>query len=216
MSAPERGNRVRPIGVLRLAIPILLLMLGSGCLTYRQSQTRVAIDRKTGTARVQVTYTDVATTEAGRSAQWEDFEHLDSLRRSDAFFASSFLRSPGGGRVSKRRVWIERGRIHASYTITTQDLNQLAEGWSADSTGYGFTSMLRIAKTNGRRTQDEKPTVRWPRTATILLVTEQDPHFAEAVPFVPAIRESLAARLPKPPPPAKRPVKARAKRSARH
>jgi hypothetical protein len=194
---------------------LLAIALLPGCLTYERSQTRVAIDRKTGTARVQVTYWNLASTETGRSRQREDLEQLDSLRRSDAYFTNSFLHGSGRGKVSRRRVWIERGKVNASYTITTRDLNQLAEGWTADSAGYRFSSNLQIANTNGARTDDEKPTVKWRRSATLLLVTERDPHFSEAVPFLPEIRESLAARLHPPGKPAKRTAKHSSKRSAR-
>jgi hypothetical protein len=173
---------------------VLLTALAPGCLTYETSQTRVAIDRK-GLARVEVTIQNVATTETGRDGQWEDFEQLDSLRRSDAYFTSSFLRSVRGGNIGRRKVWLSKDRIHASYVISTRDLNQIAEGWSADSTGYRYTSMLTVARTNGKRTSDEKPTVVWPPGTRLLLVAEKDPHFSEAVPFLPEIRKTLAARL---------------------
>jgi len=180
----------------RLTFGLLLLAaFAPGCLTYETSETQVTIDRRTGLARVEVTVHNVATTETGRGGQWEDFEQLDSLRRSDAYFAGSFLRSPGGGRVGKRRAWIDHGQIHASYVITTRDLNQIAEGWAADSSGYHYTSLLTVARTNGQRTGDDKPTVVWPRSARLLIVVEQDPHFSEAVPFLPEIQKALAARL---------------------
>jgi hypothetical protein len=180
----------------RLCLGLLLLAaLAPGCLTYETSQTRVSIDQRTGLARVEVLVQNVATTETGRGGQWEDFEQLDSLRRSDAYFAGSFLRSPGGGHIVRRRAWIDHGQIHASYVITTRDLNQIAEGWSADSSGYRYTSLLTITRTNGQRTGDEKPSVMWPRSAPLLIVAEQDPHFSEAFPFLPEIRKSLAARL---------------------
>jgi len=185
---------------------VLLAALAPGCLTYETSQTKVAIDRR-GLARVEVTFQNVATTETGRAGQWEDFEQLDSLRRSDAYFAASFLRAPRGGSVGRRRVWFVRDRIHASYVITVQDLNQIAEGWSADSAGFRYTSLLSVSRTNGKRTRDEKPTVIWPRSARLLLVAEQDPHFSEAVPFLPEIRKSLAARLKAKP--SKRPASVR-------
>lgn len=196
--------RLRLFGLLAgLALALGLL---PGCLTYERSQTRVTIDRS-GLARVQTTYWNLASTEVERAPQWEDFEQLDSLRRSDAYFATSYLRSPSDATLGKRRVWIERGRIHASAQVSTRDLNELApEGWSADSSGYRYSSNLQILATNGTRTRDEKPTVVWPRTARVLTVTERDPHFAEAVPFLPEIRESLAARLPKP---AVRPAKSK-------
>ena len=182
--------------VLRLVLSLLLVgVLSSGCLTYEKSQTRVTIDRRTGLARVQVTIQNVATTETGRNGQWEDFEQLDSLRRSNAYFESSFLRTPGAAKMEPRRVWIERGQIHASYSIRTRDLNQIAEGWSADTSGYRYTSMLEVTRTNGKRTQDEKPAVVWPRSATLLIVAERDPHFSEAFPFLPEIQKALAARL---------------------
>lgn len=166
---------------------------------YERSQTRITFDRKTGVARVQTTYWNLASTETARGGQWEDFEQLDSLRRSDAYFANSYLRSPGGATLGRRRVWIERGRIHASAQVSTRDLNELApEGWSADSSGYRFTSNLQILATNGTRTRDERASVVWPRSARVLTVTERDPHYSEAVPFLPEVRESLAARLPKP------------------
>lgn len=185
--------------VLRLFLAAALALgLFPGCLTYERSQTRVTFDRKR-VARVQTTYWNLASTEAARDRQWEDFEQLDSLRRSDAYFASSYLRSPAGATLGRRRVWIEGGRIHASATVTTSDLNELApEGWSADSSGYRFTSNLQILATNGTRARDGRATVVWPRTARVLAVTERDPHFSEAVRFLPEIRESLAARLPKP------------------
>ena len=100
-----------------------------------------------------------------------------------------------GGNIGRRRVWLSKDRIHASYVINTRDLNQIAEGWSADSTGYRYTSLLKVARTNGKRTVDEKPTVIWPRSARLLLVAEEDPHFSEAVPFLPGIRKTLADRL---------------------
>jgi hypothetical protein len=187
--SPRRVSRTP-----RIVCLVLLAALAPGCLTYETSQTRVAIDKK-GLARVEVTFQNVATTETGRTGQWEDFEQLDSLRRSDAYFASSFLRSARGARVLRRRVWLSKDHIHASYVISTRDLNQIAEGWSADSTGYRYTSLLTVARTNGKRTTDEKPTVVWPRSARLLLVTEKDPHFSEAVPFLPEIRKTLAARL---------------------
>ena len=174
----------------------LALALFPGCLTYEKSQTRVSVDARTGVAHVQTTYWNIASTEPGRREQWDDFEQLDSLRRSDAYFVTSYLRSPAGGQVGKRRVWIEKGRVHASASVTTRDLNELAEGWSADSSEYRYTSSLEITATNGRRTDDEKPTVVWPRSARLLSVTERDPHFGEAVPFRPEIRDSLAKRLP--------------------
>ncbi len=206
------GGRARIVAV------ALAIFMSSGCLSYEKSQTKVALDRKTGIARVQVTYWNLASTETGRNGQREDFEQLDSLRRSDPYFLSSFLRNAGGGRASKRKVWIEKGQIHASYTIQTRDLNQIAEGWSADTTGYRYVSMIEISKTNGQRTTDEKPTVRWPRKATELIVGERDPHFGEAVPFLPEFRDSLAARLkrsePKPPPKAAKPAKSTAKKKS--
>jgi hypothetical protein len=174
----------------------LALALFPGCLTYEKSQTKVSFDPRTGVAHVQTTYWNVASTEPGRREQWDDFEQLDSLRRSDAYFATSYLRSPAGGQVGKRRVWIEKGQVHASASVATRDLNELAEGWSADSSGYRFTSNLEITATNGQRTDDEKPTVFWPRSARLLSVAERDPHFGEAVPFRPEIRDSLAKRLP--------------------
>jgi len=190
----------------RILAAAVALALFPGCLTYETSRTRVEFDRK-GIARVVTTYTNIASTEPGRSEQWEDFEQLDSLRRSDAYFASSYLRSPSGGLVGKRRVWIEKGKILASATVTTRDLNQLAEGWSADSSGYRFSSNLLIAATNGRRTDDEKPTVVWPRSARVLTVVERDPHFREASPFLPQIRDSLAKRVA--PPVVKKPPRPR-------
>lgn len=217
MTGP-RTARPRPVLAAALA-----LALFPGCLTYEKSQTRVAFDPKTGVAHVQTTYWNIASTEPGRREQWDDFEQLDSLRRSDAYFATSYLRSPAGGQVGKRRVWIEKGRVHASAAVTTRDLNELAEGWSADSSGYRFTSNLEITATNGRRTDDEKPTVFWPRSARLLSVAERDPHFGEAVPFRPEIRDSLAKRLPPvvkaahPKRAAKHPVRrARSKRSRSH
>ncbi|HEV8129284.1 MAG TPA: hypothetical protein VGQ14_06480 [Candidatus Eisenbacteria bacterium] len=187
-----------------LFLLVLALLLFSGCLSYEKSQTKVTIDKKTGIAKVQVTYWNLASTETGRGSQREDFEQLDSLRRSDAYFLSSFLRSANAGRASKRKVWIEKGHIHASYTIETRDLNQIAEGWSADTTGYRYVSMLEISRTNGQRTTDEKPTVLWPRKAVELVIGENDPHFSESVPFLPEFRESLDVRLrreaPKKPP----------------
>jgi len=185
---------------LRRFVLLLLLASLSGCLTYERSTTRVTIDRKTGIARVQVTYWNLATTETGRDRQRDDMEALDSLRRSDAYFVSSFLRGPNAGIASRRRVWIDHGKIHASYTITTKDLNQLAEGWSAGSSRYRYAPMLEVTQTNGSRTDDEKPVIEWPRTSSILVISERDPHFGEAVPFLPEIRESLAVRLPHPPP----------------
>lgn len=206
------GGRARIVAV------AVAIFMSSGCLSYEKSQTKVALDKKTGMAHVQVTYWNLASTETGRNGQREDFEQLDSLRRSDPYFLSSFLRSPGGGRASKRKVWVEKGQIHASYTIQTSDLNQIAEGWSADTTGYRYVSMLEISKTNGQRTTDEKPTVHWPRRATELIVGERDPHFAEAVPFLPEFRESLAVRLkrsaPKPPPKAVKSTKSTAKKKS--
>lgn len=191
------------------------LALLPGCLTYQRSQTRIAFDGTTGVARVQTTYWNIASTEPARSEQWQDFQQLDSLRRSDAYFATSYLRSPGGGRVGKRRVWIEKGQIHASASVATRDLNELAEGWSADSSGFRYTSNLEITATNGRRTDDEKPTVSWPKTARLLTVAERDPHFGEAVPFLPEIRDSLAKRLPPAvkPPSVKRATKHTTKRT---
>jgi hypothetical protein len=172
------------------------LTLLPGCLTYEKSQTRITFDGKSGIAHVQTMYWNVASTEPGRREQWEDLEQLDSLRRSDPYFANSYLRSPSGGRIGPRRVWIEKGLIHASASVSTRDLNELAEGWSADSSGYRYTSNLEITATNGRRTDDEKPTVIWPKTARLLTVAERDPHFGEAVPFRAEIRDSLAKRLP--------------------
>ena len=198
--------RLRVVGVALLAAALF-----PGCLTYERSETRVTFDAKTGAARVQINYANIASTEPGRNEQWTDFEQLDSLRRSDAYFANSYLRSPGGGKVAKRRVWIERGRIFATASITTEDLNELSEGWSADSSGYRYSSMLEITDSNGSRTDDEKPTVFWPRSARVLTVSERDPHFREAVPFRAEIRDSLAKRLPKP---ALRPT--RVKRAAAH
>jgi hypothetical protein len=193
-----------PLGLSsRIGALVLLAALAPGCLTYETSQTRVAIDKK-GLARVEVTFQNLATTETSRSGQWEDFEQLDSLRRSDAYFTSSFLRSVRGGNIGRRRVWLSKDRVHASYVISTRDLNQIAEGWAADSTGYHYTSMLTVARTNGKRTGDEKPTVVWPRSARVLLVSEQDPHFSEAVPFLPEIRKALAARLKGPAKPPRR------------
>jgi hypothetical protein len=205
-------------GGARIVAVALAIFMSSGCLSYEKSQTKVALDKKTGIAHVQVTYWNLASTENGRNGQREDFEQLDSLRRSDPYFLSSFLRSLGGGRASKRKVWIEKGQIHASYTIQTKDLNQIAEGWSADTTGYRYVSMLEISKTNGQRTTDEKPTVRWPRKATELIVGERDPHFGETVPFLPEFRESLAVRLkrsePKPPQKAAKATKSTGKKKS--
>jgi hypothetical protein len=201
---PPLFPRLLRAGIARTLAPALALALFSGCLSYERSETRVTFDRKTGMAKVQVTYWNLASTETSRDGQRKDFEQLDSLRRSNAYFLSSFLRTPGAGTVSKRRVWIEGGRINASYTIQTRDLNQIAEGWSAGTAGYRYVSMIRVAKTNGRRTTDEKPAVVWPRKSPLLLVVESDPHFGEAVPFLPEFRESLAVRLrrsaPKPTP----------------
>lgn len=177
---------------------VVALALLPGCLTYERSQTRVTFDGATGVATVQTTYSNIASTESSRNEQWADFEQLDSLRRSDPYFASSYLRSPGGGRIGPRRVWIEKGKVNASATVTTRDLNELAEGWSADSSGYRFTSSLEITATNGKRTDDEKPTVVWPKRTRALTVVERDPHFGEASPFLPEIRDSLARRLPHP------------------
>ena len=202
-------------GRARIVAVALAIFMSSGCLSYEKSQTKVALDKKTGIAHVQVTYWNLASTETGRNGQREDFEQLDSLRRSDPYFLSSFLRNVGAGRASKRKVWIEKGQIHASYTIQTSDLNQIAEGWTADTTGYRYVSMLEISKTNGQRTTDEKPTVRWPRKSAELIVGERDPHFGETVPFLPEFRESLAVRLkrsePKPQPKAAKPTKSTAK-----
>lgn len=186
-----RPSKPKPAWVLALA-----LVLFPGCLTYETSQTRVTFDPKTHMAHVQTTYTNIASTEPGRTEQWADFEQLDSLRRSDEYFTTSYLRTPDGGTTGKRRVWIDKGRILASAEVTTHDLNELAEGWSADASGYRFTSNLQIGATNGTRTDDEKPTVVWPRSAKLLLVSERDPHFGEASPFLPEIRDSLANRLP--------------------
>jgi hypothetical protein len=195
-------------------VAVVALVLFPGCLTYEKSQTKITFDGTTGVARVQTTYWNIASTEPARSEQWQDFE-LDSLRRSDPYFATSYLRSPGGGRVGKRRVWIEKGRIHASASVTTRDLNELAEGWSADSTGFRYTSNLEITATNGRRTDDEKPTVTWPKRARLLTVVERDPHFGEAIPFRPEIRDSLAKRLPPVVKPVKRATKHSTSRRAR-
>ena len=196
------------------------LVLFSGCLSYEKSQTKVTIDKKTGVAKVQVTYWNLASTETGRSGQHEDFEQLDSLRRSDAYFLSSFLRVPNAGRASKRKVWIEKGQIHASYTIETRDLNQIAEGWSADTTGYRYVSMLEISRTNGQRTTDEKPTVHWPRKTVELVLGEHDPHFSESVPFLPEFRESLTVRLrreaPSTPPKSSKPASKKSTKRSRH
>jgi hypothetical protein len=201
-------------GRARIAAVAVAIFMSSGCLSYEKSQTKVALDKKTGIAHVQVTYWNLASTETGRSGQREDFEQLDSLRRSDPYFLSSFLRSLGGGSASERKVWIEKGQIHASYTIQTRDLNQIAEGWSADTTGYRYVSMIEISKTNGQRTTDEKPTVRWPRKATELIVGERDPNFTESVPFLPEFRESLTVRLKRsePPPKAAKSTKSTAKK----
>ncbi len=208
----RRVSRVsRPPSLGLILCLVLLAALAPGCLTYETSQTRVAIDKK-GLARVEVTIQNVATTETGRDGQWEDFQQLDSLRRSDAYFTSSFLRSVRGGQVGRRRVWLSHAKIHASYVISTRDLNQIAEGWSADSAGYRYTSLLTVARTNGKRTADEKPTVVWPRSARLLLVVEKDPHFSEAVPFLPEIQKILADRLTVPKP--AKPTKA-TRRSAR-
>ena len=193
----RRGQRIVALAL------ALASVVSTGCLSYEKSDTKVTLDKKTGIARVQVTYWNLTSTETGRDGQREDFEQLDSLRRSDPFFLSSFLRAPNAGRASKRRVWTEKGQINASYTIETQDLNQIAEGWSVDTTGYRYVSMLEIAKTNGQRTTDEKPTVRWPRKSISMIIGEKDPHFRESVPFLPEFQESLAARIkrsePKPP-----------------
>lgn len=194
----------------RVLAAVLALALFPGCLTYEKSQTRILFDRKTGVAHVQTTYWNIASTEPERDEQWRDFEQLDSLRRSDPYFATSYLHSPSASRIGTRRVWIEKGQVHASASVATRDLNELAEGWSADSTGYRYSSNLEIAATNGRRTDDEKPTVSWPRTARVLTVTERDPHFGEAFRFLPEIRDTLAKRLP----PAVKPP--RAKRSPKH
>jgi hypothetical protein len=195
----------------------LALLLFSGCLSYEKSQTKVTFDKKTGIAKVQVTYWNLASTETGRNGQHEDFEQLDSLRRSDAYFLSSFLRSANAGKASKRKVWIEKGQFHASYTIETRDLNQIAEGWSADTTGYRYVSMLEISRTNGQRTTDEKPTVHWPRKTVELIIGERDPHFSESVPFLPEFQESLTARLhreaPKAPPKSKSTAKKSSKKT---
>lgn len=177
---------------------LLALALLPGCLTYERSQTRVTFDGKTGTATVQTTYSNIASTESERKEQWADFEQLDSLRRSDAYFGSSYLHNAAKGRLGPRRVWIEGGKVNASATVATRDLNELAEGWSADSSGYRYTSSIEIAATNGKRTDDEKPTVVWPRSARVLTVLERDPHFGEASPFLPEIRDSLSRRLPPP------------------
>ena len=210
----KRDFGLRPTLLLAAALALL-----PGCLTYETSQIRVTIDPKTRVAHVQTTYGNIASTEPGRAEQWTDFEQLDSLRRSDRYFSTSYLRSPQGGVAGKRRVWIERGRIHASAEVTTHDLNELAEGWSADSSVYRFTSNLEISSTNGRRTEDEKPTVVWPRSARLLLVSERDPHFGEAAPFLPEIRDSLAKRLPpvvKAKPKSKRPPARHPVRRTRH
>jgi hypothetical protein len=187
----------------------------TGCLTYERKEQKLTIDRKSRIARMDATIRNVATTETSPAGQWEDFAQLDSLRRSDAYFATAFLPSPEAARVSKRRVWVERGKIHASYTILTHNLGRLAEGWSADSTGYAYGTMLEVTKTNGMTARDGgRTTVTWPRRAHLLLVDERDPHFDEAIPFIAAIRDS-AARWNAP---AKKPSVSKKKRArgARH